>query len=136
MTRRASISIVLVAAALAPAALAESPRAQAAAPALDARPRLVLFVSVDQMRADYLERFRPLFSAGLRRLSEDGAVFTNAHYRHACAETGPGHSVLLSGCSPRSSGIVGNEWWDRTLRLKVNVVDDPGTLARSRWATC
>jgi predicted AlkP superfamily pyrophosphatase or phosphodiesterase len=89
------------------------------------RPRLVVFIVVDQMRADYLERFRPLFSSGLKRLVEGGAWFTNARYRHACTETGPGHSVLLSGRSPRSSGIVGNTWYDRTLRRRVNVVDDP-----------
>lgn len=101
--------------------------AQATAPAsfTSARPRLVVFVSVDQMRADYLERFRPLYRAGLKRLIEQGAVFTRAMYRHACNETGPGHSVLLSGRSPRSSGIVGNTWYDRTLRQRVNVMDDP-----------
>jgi predicted AlkP superfamily pyrophosphatase or phosphodiesterase len=92
------------------------------APAL--RPRLVVFISIDQMRADYLVRFRPLFKAGLKTIAEQGAVFTNARYRHACTETGPGHSVLLSGRSPRSSGIVGNTWYDRTLRRRVNVVDD------------
>ena len=52
-------------------------------------------------------------------------MFTSARYRHACTETGPGHSVLLSGRSPRSSGIVGNTWYDRTLKQRVNVVDDP-----------
>jgi predicted AlkP superfamily pyrophosphatase or phosphodiesterase len=95
----------------------------ASAPPL--RPRLVVFVSVDQMRADYLARFRPLFKSGLKAIAEQGAVFTNARYRHACTETGPGHSVLLSGRSPRSSGIVGNTWYDRTLRERVNVVSDP-----------
>ncbi|HEX9189285.1 MAG TPA: alkaline phosphatase family protein [Vicinamibacteria bacterium] len=88
-------------------------------------PRLVLAVSVDQMRADYLDRYQHLYEGGLKRLSEQGAVFANARYRHACTETGPGHSVLLSGRSPRNSGIVGNAWWDRALQRKVNVVDDP-----------
>ncbi|HJS57694.1 MAG TPA: hypothetical protein VKA01_06270, partial [Vicinamibacteria bacterium] len=32
------------------------------------RPRLVLFVSVDQMRYDYLERFAPLFEGGFKAL--------------------------------------------------------------------
>ena len=77
------------------------------------------------MRADYLDRYLPLYTAGLKRLATLGAVFTNARYRHACTETGPGHSVLLSGRSPRSSGIVGNTWYDRTLKQRVNVVDDP-----------
>ncbi len=95
------------------------------APASDGSgPKLVVLVSVDQMRADYLDRFRPLFTGGLRTLVQQGAVFTNARYRHACTETGPGHSVLLTGRSPRSSGIVRNGWYDRTLRRRVNVVQD------------
>ena len=82
------------------------------APAQEAppRPRLVLALSVDQMRFDYLTRFAPLYTGGLKTLRERGAIFTNARYRHACTETGPGHSVLLSGRSPKNSGIVGNDW--------------------------
>lgn len=102
---------------------APAPAAQGARPA--AKPKLLLFVSVDQMRADYLTRFAGLFSGGLRRLLERGAVFPNAYYRHAHNETGPGHAVLLSGRDPRSSGIVGNDWYDSTLRRMINVVEDP-----------
>ena len=119
-TTCASLALLALAAPLASPAQATRP----ASPAIPA-PRLVLFVAVDQMRADYLDRFRPLFTAGLKRLTENGAVFTRAMYRHACTETGPGHSVLMSGRSPRSSGIVGNMWYDRTLRQRVNVVADP-----------
>ncbi|HEV7499599.1 MAG TPA: alkaline phosphatase family protein, partial [Vicinamibacteria bacterium] len=70
-------------------------------PAPDARaagaPRLVLFISVDQMRYDYLTRFAPLYRGGFKTLLERGAIFSNAMYRHGNTETGPGHSVLLSG---------------------------------------
>jgi predicted AlkP superfamily pyrophosphatase or phosphodiesterase len=118
---RAALVLALLAAHAPSPGLCAEPAAAAPAP----KPRLVVFIAVDQMRAEYLERFRPLFRAGLKRLVEEGAVFTNAMYRHACTETGPGHSVLLSGRSPRSSGIVGNMWYDRTLRQRVNVVDDP-----------
>ena len=90
-----------------------------------ARPGLVLVVSVDQLRADLPARFDGQFTGGLRRLLDQGAVFTEARYRHSCTETGPGHSVILSGRSPRSSGIVANTWWDRALGRRVNVVDDP-----------
>jgi predicted AlkP superfamily pyrophosphatase or phosphodiesterase len=89
------------------------------------RPRLVLFVSVDQMRYDYIERFAPLFEGGFKALLERGAVFSNAVYRHANAETGPGHALLLSGRHARDHGIVANAWYDRLLRRGVNVVDDP-----------
>ena len=89
------------------------------------RPKLVLVLSIDQMRVDYLSRFEPLYRGGLKRLTERGAVFNNARYRHASTETGPGHSVLLSGRHPSHSGIVANDWWDPYLKRLINVVDDP-----------
>lgn len=95
------------------------------AEAAGARPRLVLFVSVDQMRGDYLERFAPLFVGGFRTLLQRGAVFPGATYRHSNTETGPGHALLLSGRHARDSGIVANEWYDRAARRIVNVVEDP-----------
>ncbi len=89
------------------------------------RPRLVLFVSVDQMHAEYLEHFAPLFKGGFKRILDQGAVFSNAYYRHSNSETGPGHSVLLSGRHASSSGIIANEWYDPILKRWMNVVSDP-----------
>ena len=54
-----------------------------------------------------------------------GAVFSNAKYRHAANETGPGHSALMTGSDPLHSGIVANDWWDPYLGRIVNVIDDP-----------
>ena len=65
-----------------------------------APPKLILVVSVDQMRFDFLDRFAPLYRSGLKTLLERGAVFSNAKYRHAATETGPGHSILLTGSDP------------------------------------
>ena len=64
------------------------------------------------MRFDYLTRFKPLFQGGFRTLWERGAIFSNAHYEYANTETGPGHSVLLTGRNPSHSGIIANAWWD------------------------
>jgi predicted AlkP superfamily pyrophosphatase or phosphodiesterase len=122
---RAALAVLM---ALLPAlACAASPAPEPSAPA-PSRPRLVLAVSVDQLRADTLTRFRDQFTGGFKRLLEAGALFTQARYRHACTETGPGHSVILSGRSPRHSGVVANSWWDDALRRRVNVVDDPSVV--------
>jgi hypothetical protein len=101
----------------------------AAAARASSKPRLLLFVSVDQMRFDYLTRFAPLFDGGFKSLLERGAVFSNARYRHANTETGPGHAVLLSGRHARDTGIVANEWYDSLAAKSVNVVDDPAHVA-------
>src|SRR6185436_14717410 len=89
-------------------ALAVSANAQTQALPQAAKPRLVLALSIDQMRYDYLVRFKPLFTGGFKTLIEKGAVFSNARYRHANCETGPGHSVILSGRNGLHSGIVAN----------------------------
>ncbi|PYV88155.1 MAG: hypothetical protein DMG05_16030 [Acidobacteria bacterium] len=88
-------------------------------------PKLILVLSIDQMRFDYLTRFGDLFKGGFRRLLDQGAVFSQAMYRHANTETGPGHSVILSGRHATHSGIVANSWYDPFLKASINVVDDP-----------
>ena len=90
-----------------------------------AKPKLILVLSIDQMRFDYLTRFNDLYKGGFRTLLDQGAVFSNANFRHAMTWTGPGHSVILSGRHPRHSGIVANDWYDPFLRRVVDAVEDP-----------
>jgi len=90
-----------------------------------ARPRLVLLIAVDQMRYDYLTRFRADFSGGFERLLKQGAVFTNAQLEHYPSVTAVGHATMLTGAPPSLSGIVGNDWYDRALKKNVTSVEDP-----------
>ena len=72
------------------------------------KPALIVFLTVDQMRSDYVDRWAPQLTGGLARLTRHGAVFTNGFQDHAVTETAPGHSVVLSGRFPRSTGIMRN----------------------------
>ena len=72
------------------------------------RPHLVVFLTVDQMRPDYLDRWAGQMHGGLAKLSRKGAFFTNAFQDHGVTETAPGHSVTMSGRFPRSTGILRN----------------------------
>src|SRR5207248_1714815 len=63
---------------------------------------------------DYLSRWNKLFGdKGFRRLCDEGAGFQNCHYPYAATLTGPGHASVHTGCSPRTHGIIGNNWFDR-----------------------
>ena len=53
-----------------------------------ASPRLIVAITVDQMRYDYLERFASQYQSGLARLIKGGAIYTNAYQDHANTETG------------------------------------------------
>ncbi len=94
------------------------------APAGAAKPKLVLAVVVDQFRYDYLLRFGDQYHAGISRLLEHGAVFTDAHYVHAATVTAVGHSTFMSGATPSVSGIIANEWYDRESGQMVTSVSD------------
>ena len=76
-------------------------------------PRLVVFLVVDQMRAEYLDRFGPLFTGGFARLEAESIRFTEAHHFHSATETSPGHATLSTGLFPSHHGIVANYWFDR-----------------------
>ncbi len=76
--------------------------------------KLVVVVYFDQLRGDYLGRWGDLFGdRGFRRLTADGAWFTDCHYPYAVTTTGPGHASGLAGCGGAVHGIINNEWYDR-----------------------
>ncbi|MEO7361142.1 MAG: alkaline phosphatase family protein, partial [Gemmatimonadaceae bacterium] len=72
------------------------------------RIRLVVQLTVDQMRGDYLDRYKSQYTGGLKWLAEHGAFFTQATHDHAATETAPGHAALWSGRYPSHTGIVRN----------------------------
>lgn len=95
--RRASIVSALLAAFAAPVAAQPAP------------PTLVVQITVDQLRPDYLDKWSHQFTGGLARLLKQGAFFTQAYHDHATTETAPGHATLWSGRTPARTGVVLNE---------------------------
>lgn len=110
--------------------LACAPRtAQAPAPSSAVAPRtqpvrLVVLITVDQMRADYVQRFRGQLAGGIARLYDGGAVFTRAVHDHALTETAPGHAAMLSGRFPVHTGITTNV--PGVGDAEMTLVDAPG----------
>lgn len=87
-------------------------------------PKLVVVISVDQMRYDFFERFEDQFEGGLKRLWDEGAVYSNTHHAHAPTVTAAGHAALSSGCYPRKNGINNNSLYDRVARANLYCVED------------
>src|SRR5947207_9930189 len=72
------------------------------------RPKLVVVITVDQLRADYFTRWKSQLTGGLGQLATEGAFFTDGYQDHAITETAPGHSTILSGRWPAHTGIITN----------------------------
>lgn len=98
----------------------------AAAQAGPQRPKLVLQITVDQLRADLLHRYGSHFGeGGFRRLMAAGAVFESAHHPHANTETIVGHTTLATGAVPAVHGMVANLWFDRAAGTQFYNIQDP-----------
>ncbi len=107
------------------AAQTSAPRPAATkAPKAPAKPKLVVLLVVDQMRADYVDKFLPQWSGGLKRLVEEGAWFRDAAYPYAATETCVGHATISTGAFPATHGMVANAWWDRELGKSVTCTYD------------
>ena len=88
--------------------------------------KLVLQITVDQLRGDLIHRFRAgLGQGGFNYLLDNGLYFANAHHRHANNETIVGHTTLSTGTDPGIHGMVANLWFDRDSGTTFYNVQDP-----------
>jgi predicted AlkP superfamily pyrophosphatase or phosphodiesterase len=112
-------TLLCVAAAL---AVFAAPRPQAAP---QPPPKLAVVIVVDQMRADYVDRFRGEWTAGLKRLVTQGAWFQKAAYPYLTTVTCAGHATISTGSFPHVHGVYQNAWWDREARKQMTCTEDP-----------
>jgi predicted AlkP superfamily pyrophosphatase or phosphodiesterase len=106
-------------------ALAAISPAAAQIPKSPQRPKLVVLLVVDQMRGDYVDKFRGQWTGGLKRLVDEGAWFREAAYPYAATETCVGHATISTGAFPATHGMIANGWWDRETQKMVTCTADP-----------
>ena len=88
-------------------------------------PRIVVNITVDELRSDYIESFSPMFSSeGLRKLIEQGKVYEIASYPSNPIDRASAIATLATGATPFYNGIVAEQWLDRQTLRPVYCVDD------------
>ena len=76
----------------------------------ESAPRLILQITVDQLRGDLPNRYlRQMGDGGFRYLLEEGVVYADAPHAHANSEPIVGHTTLSTGAHPAAHGIMRNE---------------------------
>lgn len=90
------------------------------------RPKLVVGIVIDQMRWDYLYRFKPLFrpNGGFSRMMGEGFSCENTLIPYTPTVTACGHTCIYTGSVPSIHGITGNAWWDNQLMRSVYCSED------------
>lgn len=89
-------------------------------------PKLVVGITVDQMRWDYLKRFqhRWLPQGGIRRMVDGGYSCNNTQINYLPSFTACGHAGIYTGTVPAIHGITGNSWWDNIKQEYVYCTED------------
>ena len=88
-------------------------------------PKLIIGITIDQMRYDYIARFWGHYEEnGFKKLVNQGLFLANTHYDLIPTYTGVGHATIGTGASPNIHGIAGNNWYDRQTQKMVYCVDD------------
>ncbi len=92
-------------------------------------PKLVVGVTVDQLRRDYMELFLPLYGEkGFRRILKEGRYYTNADYNFENPDRASSVASLYSGTVPTIHGIIAENWLDPTTLIMKNCVNDPNYM--------
>lgn len=88
-------------------------------------PSLVIILSVDQMRTDYISRYWDKFQAGgFKRLVNNGAVFSNASLNLHIKKISTGTATMFTGSHPSAHGIVNDIWFDRLRKKEIHCIND------------
>lgn len=87
--------------------------------------KLIVGITVDQMRQEYIYRYWDKYGTdGFKRLVSDGYSFENAHYSYKPTYTAPGHASIYTGTTPATHGIIGNNWYDKTIKTTIYCAGD------------
>lgn len=92
---------------------------------MNTAPKLVVNITIDQLRSDYIEAFSALYTNdGFKKLFTDGKVFENASYSFVNIDRASAIATLSTGSNPYYHGIVGQQWMNKNTLQPVSCTDD------------
>lgn len=88
-------------------------------------PKLVVNITIDQLRSDYMEAFLPLYGdKGFRRLLKESRIYSQTKYPMISPDRASAVASIATGTYPYNHGIVGEKWLDRNTLRPIYCVDD------------
>jgi len=101
-------------------------------------PKLVVYITVDQLRGDYIEYFYNTFGeGGFKRLLNQGKVYNNVKFEFSNIDQATAFATLFTGSNPCYNGISANEKYDFDKERYVSILNDPeyiGNYTRANFS--
>lgn len=88
-------------------------------------PKMVVSIVVDQLRADYLEKYSNLYCEdGFKKLWAEARVFTGGYFDYANPDRSSATASVYTGTVPYYHGITGDKFLERKTLKVLGCVDD------------
>lgn len=88
-------------------------------------PRLVVGITIDKLRSDYLNAFAPLYGDnGFKKLLNEGQIYSNVQYPFTSIDRASAIASIATGTTPYNHGIISEQWLDRKSLHTIFCVDD------------
>ncbi|MDF9830320.1 alkaline phosphatase family protein [Parabacteroides sp. PF5-6] len=92
-------------------------------------PKLVVCITVDQLRGDYIEYFYNTFGErGFKRLMNEGLMYQNIRFEFSDIDQASAFATLFTGSNPAFHGVHGNNIYDFDKEREVSILNDPEFL--------
>jgi len=92
-------------------------------------PKLVVCITVDQLRGDYIEYFYNTFGEkGFKRLLNEGLVYGNVRFEFSNIDQASAFATLYTGSNPAFHGISGKNTYDFSRERETSILHDPNFL--------
>lgn len=92
-------------------------------------PKLVIGITIDQLRGDYLELFQNTFTErGFKRLLKEGLVYQNIKFDYPNLDDASAIATIYTGAPPFYHGIVGNSKYLSAKKQEVLTFSDAAYL--------
>ena len=99
-------------------------------------PRLVVGITIDQLRSDYLARMSHIFGEkGFNRLANEGTVYEQVSFGYVGADRSSSTATIYTGAYPSWHGIISDNRFIRGERLVKPVLYDSEQLGNFTAST-
>ncbi len=90
-----------------------------------AKPKVVVGITIEDLRYDCLQLFWDGFSTGgFKKLAAGGTQFVSARYPFSATDKAADLAALSTSAMPFVNGVVSGEYYDRSTRKYVSAVED------------
>jgi len=88
-------------------------------------PKLVVCITIDQLRSDYLEYFKDVFNEqGFKRLLNEGIVFQHVQFEFSSIDQASAFATIFTGSNPCYHSITANKRYDFEKELEQSCIHD------------